>query len=649
MVITFFRGDPMKVPINPRFLIATFISIVLLFPRLSAAIDLIVEHSPTDPTHFYSIQAAIDYAGSQLSGTPPGTSTFRIIVTADPNPYYESFIPISNVPIIGSETSRTYLDQFNLGPLISLNNVTNVTIRNFTIYSKEVGIAVTNSSAITIANNIFRVGSGGTALQVQGSPSTAIVNNTFYQSGTALSINTDSLITNNIFAGNSTAIATTTNLSRLTYNTYHNNGTNGAITLDANSLPNSSVTNPGPLFVDPANNDFHLQSGSPCHSYGGVNAGNPGYPNADNPAFFDMGAYGGPDSDTIPFRILGLTATGGVAADAVALSWKLNMGYQVNGYHLYYGTTSGDRHGTGATEGNSPLTIAQGVNSATLSNLPLVTPATPAAVTGVALIPANEALFVSWTPAVNATGYKVYYSTTSFSAASLPATFKRVNGANASGVTLLGLTNGVNYYVAVAAIAQPTYFLTVTAFNAGGGTPGVSNESSYAPEVAQYLGTARESALSNIMSAMPAVQPISIGWGDGVWGGGAAACFIATAAYGHYSAPQVQTLRDFRDRYLLTNPPGRAFVGWYYRYGPIGAAFINAHPWCKPLVRLLLLPLIGAAMFLLHTSVLTKGIVMAGILLVAGSILWRKRRGTKGYVFFKAETDRYRLKSKRLH
>ena len=54
-------------------------------------------------------------------------------------------------------------------------------------------------------------------------------------------------------------------------------------------------------------------------------------------------------------------------------------------------------------------------------------------------------------------------------------------------------------------------------------------------------------------------------------------CFIATAAYGSYESPFVQVLREFRDRDLLTNSPGRAFVAWYYVHSPSAAAFITEH------------------------------------------------------------------------
>jgi hypothetical protein len=77
-------------------------------------------------------------------------------------------------------------------------------------------------------------------------------------------------------------------------------------------------------------------------------------------------------------------------------------------------------------------------------------------------------------------------------------------------------------------------------------------------------------------------------------GGGGGGCFIATAAYGSYLHPQVQILRNFRDHFLLTNAPGRAFVAFYYRTSPPLADFIARHELLRAMVRAALTPVIVA-------------------------------------------------------
>ncbi|MBU4312720.1 MAG: hypothetical protein KJ706_08390 [Candidatus Omnitrophica bacterium] len=82
--------------------------------------------------------------------------------------------------------------------------------------------------------------------------------------------------------------------------------------------------------------------------------------------------------------------------------------------------------------------------------------------------------------------------------------------------------------------------------------------------------------------------------------GGGDGCFIATAAYGSPMEPHVKVLRDFRDRFLLTNSVGKALVGLYHTYSPSVADFIARHDTVCLLVRWSFLPLVGMSWMALH-------------------------------------------------
>jgi hypothetical protein len=66
-------------------------------------------------------------------------------------------------------------------------------------------------------------------------------------------------------------------------------------------------------------------------------------------------------------------------------------------------------------------------------------------------------------------------------------------------------------------------------------------------------------------------------------------CFIVTAVYGTPLAQEVDTMRFFRDNFLLHFQAGRFFVETYYRLSPPIARFISGRRYLRKLLRTLVL------------------------------------------------------------
>ncbi|MCE5264391.1 MAG: fibronectin type III domain-containing protein [Deltaproteobacteria bacterium] len=168
-------------------------------------------------------------------------------------------------------------------------------------------------------------------------------------------------------------------------------------------------------------------------------------------------------------------------------------------------------------------------------------------------------------------GYRVYYGTTSSYYTAV------IDVGSQTTVTITGLVPGV------------TYFISATAYASTG------DESNFSGEIAYTV---------------PGSSPSSSGGGGG--------CFIATAAFGSYLAPEVAILRAFRDEVLMTNSPGRAFVEWYYRVSPPIAAFIAEHALVKTAARWGLRPIVYAVKHPLA--------VFAIVVAIPAAVIARKRR-----------------------
>jgi Ca2+-binding EF-hand superfamily protein len=98
-------------------------------------------------------------------------------------------------------------------------------------------------------------------------------------------------------------------------------------------------------------------------------------------------------------------------------------------------------------------------------------------------------------------------------------------------------------------------------------------------------------------------------------------CFIATAASDTPLAPEIDTLRRFRDDYLLTNGAGTMFVDAYYRVSPPLADWIAGHPVAALLVRILMVPVLILTALWMQSPILT-----VTLLVLTGLCFRRVRR-----------------------
>jgi hypothetical protein len=196
------------------------------------------------------------------------------------------------------------------------------------------------------------------------------------------------------------------------------------------------------------------------------------------------------------------------------------------------------------------------------------------------LAPAAHAaeMTVAWdqNPESDVAGYKIYYGTS-------PGSYTAsVNAGNITSTVISGLEAGITYYFAA------------VAYDSQGTESGFSNEITYAVPAAASTGSSSGSSS----------------------GGGGGACFIATAAFGSYRAPEVVLLQKFRDQFLLTNAPGRLFVAVYYRLSPAIADFISQYDALRRAARLALKPLVFSIQhrFGVYSGVLILMLAMTAIL-----------------------------------
>jgi hypothetical protein len=107
-------------------------------------------------------------------------------------------------------------------------------------------------------------------------------------------------------------------------------------------------------------------------------------------------------------------------------------------------------------------------------------------------------------------------------------------------------------------------------------------------------------------------------------------CFVATAAYGSPMAEEIEILREFRDKYLLTTTVGKSLVEFYYRVSPPIAQFITEHPVLQPMVRAALVPALVLSTLAVTSAPSTQILILGLLLASVAMAVWATRRRERG-------------------
>lgn len=545
---------------------------IIFFSGLILSVQSMAAVCTPDVTPSGSIQAAIDNAnvGATIC---IGTGTYNEQITLK-----------DDITLQGEELSRTIIDAGAAGTNITLEDTSR--IENMTIANGSVGISVQTVNNVMIRNVI--IANSTTGIECTGITRITLENTVVDNNTTGIDCPniSDITITNTIISNNTTDITSDQLLNPGSdFNLIYNNSTSNYPVTDPNSIYAQD-----PLFVDTSLNDFHLETGSPAIDSGNGTDLDPDGTQAD------IGAYGGANMDVIPFPVQNITAIENpLGSDDLDITWSANNAHNIAGYFLLY---DNDNPGEPYTNKSDVLNMTM----TTLAGLGI----TPAAPTGLSIKSGDRKLEISWNVVSQATGYIVAYGTTS------GIYDKTIDVGNATSTVIGDLTNNTTYYFIVRAYSQPTYYISVSAYD----VESSPNESRPINEVDVTLSQRTQSLDSAEVSGIPERTLAFPDLDD------EGKCFVATASYGSSIESRVVLLRKFRNQLLLTNSIGKKSVSVYYSLSPAVEDYVRQNRWLKAIVRILLPPFIGLAAYCLPLSTWQKFSVVPAMITPLFSILF---------------------------
>jgi hypothetical protein len=173
---------------------------------------------------------------------------------------------------------------------------------------------------------------------------------------------------------------------------------------------------------------------------------------------------------------------------------------------------------------------------------------------------------------------------------------------------ITGLTNGLTYCTKVGQVDEAMNVGLYTASGDDADAADCTVNYLHQPDGTEYTGSCHVARPDEVLGVM------------------SESCFIATAAYGSPWAIKVQTFRDFRNKFLLSNQLGRKLVKFYYKNSPNFAKKIARSNTARAITRGALSPIWLFARVSLKIGLLATTLLTFAIFALPFAFLVRRRK-----------------------